>query len=46
LLVEERGAVRAEDVVLLTGGEPPDPHDGWCTAPAVRRAVHDASTRC
>ncbi len=42
LLVEERGAVRAEDVVLLTGGEPPDPHDGWCIAPAVREAVRDA----
>jgi len=42
LLVEECGAVRAEDVVLLTGGEPPDPHDGWCVAPAVRRAVRDA----
>jgi selenocysteine-specific elongation factor len=42
LVVEERGAVRAEDVVLLTGGEPPDPHDGWCIAPAVRQAVRDA----
>ena len=42
LLVEECGAVRAEDVVLLTGGEPPDPHDGWCVAPAVRRVVRDA----
>ena len=42
LLIEERGAVHAEDVMLLTGGEPPDPHDGWCVAPAVRRAVHDA----
>ena len=42
LMVEERGAVRAEDVVLLTGGEPPDPHDGWCIAPAVRHAVRDA----
>jgi selenocysteine-specific elongation factor len=42
LLIEERGAVREEDVVLLTGGVPPDPHDGWCIAPAVRRAARDA----
>src|SRR5947207_2963638 len=42
LLIEERGAVRADDVVLLTGGEPPTPHDGWCVAPTVRHAVRDA----
>jgi len=41
LLIEERGAVRAEDVVLLTGSDPPDPHDGWCIAPAVHLAVRD-----
>ena len=43
LLVEERGAVRADDVTVLTGGSPPPGAAGWCVSATVRDAAAAAA---